>query len=123
MRRISAPLIALLLALAAALLAPQTASAQASGAVEVSVQIVPAPTFLAESPTQPSSDRPAARSLSTMRMIGAANCRLDADVAGERVSLGACGEQSLLTEASQRTLSRRAAGRPVLVTVTVDAGT
>jgi hypothetical protein len=123
MHRLLAPLLACALAVGTGLLCPAAARAQASGSVDVSVQIVPAATFVAEAAPLPSGARSAAQGLATMRVIGAANCRLEADVGGERMTLGACGEQSLLSDASQRLLNRRAAGRPVLVTVTVDAGT
>ncbi|MDX2182712.1 MAG: hypothetical protein SFW08_01895 [Gemmatimonadaceae bacterium] len=102
-------------------LAATPATAQSSGAVEVSVQIVPAPTFVSET-ARSAANRPAV-GLSTLRVVGAATCRVEADVAGERVPLGACGEDTLLSSASQRLLNTRAHGQPIRLTVTLDAGT
>lgn len=103
---------------AAALLivAPAALPAQASASLQVQVTVLQPPSYVT-----------ATSAVGTglgLRLVGNPNCTVSAAVDGQPLPLGPCAAAGLLTAAAQQALGRAArTGKPVVVTMTIDAGT
>lgn len=105
-----------LLAAVIAVATPATLEAQASASLQVQATVVQPPTFVTASAATGAG--------LGLRLIGSPNCAVSAEIDGTTLPMGPCAPVGVLTAAAQQTVGRLAkAGRAVVVTMTIDAGT